>query len=106
MTQKDLAARLNLPYYTVISQLETGQITVPPSMWSKLATVLMMDPLDFSLQCLTLHEEEIYKALFDGAKPFQVYRLLSSLHPGPFQDPPPAENRSMQCQDQQGARQA
>lgn len=79
MTQKQLADALGLPYYTFISQVETGQATLPPSLWQKVASVLLMDPIDFSVQCLLVNEPEIYKQLFGKMKPSRVVARLANL---------------------------
>lgn len=79
MTQRSLAVHLGLPYYTFISQIETGQATLPPSLWRMTATVLMMDPLDFAIECLEVTQPEVYAQLFGGMKPSRVYALLSSV---------------------------
>jgi len=79
MTQRELAAHLGLPYYTFISQVEKGTATLPPSLWRQAATVLMMDPLDFSLECLEVTQPDIYKQLFGSLKPSRAYALLSSV---------------------------
>ena len=79
MTQKALADHLGLSYYTFISQLETGQATLPPALWRDVATVLMMDPLDFAIECLEVNQPEVFKQLFGDTKTSKVYALLSSL---------------------------
>lgn len=71
MTQRELAIKLNLPYYNFIGQLETGMATVPANLWRKLATVLMMDPIDFCLECLKVTQPDTYEALW-GDLPVQV----------------------------------
>jgi transcriptional regulator with XRE-family HTH domain len=79
MTQRELAAHLGLPYYTFISQVETGQATLPPQIWRQAATVLMMDPLDFAIECLWVTQPIIYEQLFGKTKPSRVYAALTSV---------------------------
>lgn len=79
MTQKALADHLGLTYYTFISQLETGQATLPPALWRDMATVLMMDPLDFAIDCLEVTQPEVYKQLFGETRTSKVYALLSTI---------------------------
>lgn len=79
MTQRELAVHLGLPYYTFISQVETGQATLPPNLWREMATVLMMDPLDFAVECLEVTYPDIYGQLFSKMKPSRVVALLSSV---------------------------
>jgi transcriptional regulator with XRE-family HTH domain len=79
MTQRELAVHLGLPYYTFISQVETGQATLPPALWKDMATVLLMDPLDFAIECLEVTQPDIYQQLFGTAKPSKVYASLSAV---------------------------
>jgi hypothetical protein len=92
-TQKQLADHLGLPYYTFISQLETGQATLPPSLWRDMATVLMMDPLDFAIECLEVTQPEVFKQLFGSMKTSKVYALLTKNKEGQNEEANPAKRR-------------
>lgn len=77
MTQRALAAHLGLPYYTFISQVENGTATLPPTLWRQTATILMMDPLDFAIECLEVTQPDIYRQLFGSMKTSRVYATLA-----------------------------
>ena len=64
LTQKADADAVGLNYYTMISQMELGYVTVPPALWVKLPDVLGMDRQDFVLRCLSANLPEVYEALF------------------------------------------
>ena len=64
LTQKAVADAVGLKYYTMISQMELGYVTVPPALWVPLADVLHMDRQDFVLRSLSAHMPEVYGALF------------------------------------------
>lgn len=42
-TQKALATALGLEYYTMISQMELGYMSIPASLWVPIADLLRMD---------------------------------------------------------------
>ena len=64
LTQKAVADALGLQYYTMISQMELGYVSVPPVYWARLADALSMDRQDFVLRCLSAYQPEVYEALF------------------------------------------
>lgn len=64
LTQKAVADAVGLNYYTMISQMELGYVTVPPALWVRLPDVLGMDRQDFVLRCLSANLPEVYEALF------------------------------------------
>jgi DNA-binding XRE family transcriptional regulator len=67
MTQKDLAAVLDIEYYTMVSQMELGYMSIPPSLWGKLARALDMDKHVWALRCLHTYQPDVFKALFGHA---------------------------------------
>ena len=64
MTQRELAERLRLPYYTFISQVETGAARVPPESQVAWAKELGVDPQEFAKKLLSCYDPHTYKALF------------------------------------------
>ena len=64
MTQRELAERLRLPYYTFISQVETGAARVPPESQVAWAKALGVDPQEFAKKLLSCYDPHTYKALF------------------------------------------
>ena len=79
LTQKELADAVGLKYYTMISQLELGYISIPPSLWVPLATTLKINVEDWVTMCLEEIQPEVYAALFGDATPSQVQECLKVL---------------------------
>lgn len=67
LSQVDLAARLDLKYYTFISQVENGFSRVPTESMEAWATALALDPAAFAKHLLMYYEPELYRLLF-GAR--------------------------------------
>lgn len=81
-TQKALASTLGIEYYTMISQMELGYISIPASLWSPIANSLSMDPTEWVLRCLLEYQPEVYKALFDNLSRSEVAPVLTALKKG------------------------
>ena len=64
LTQRALADQLKLPYYTFISQVETGTARVPPESQVAWAKALGVDPQEFAKKLLSCYDPHTYKALF------------------------------------------
>ena len=64
LSQVDLAARLELKYYTFISQVENGFSRVPTEMMQAWATHLGLDPGIFAWHLLVYYEPELHRLLF------------------------------------------
>ena len=64
LTQRALADKLKLPYYTFISQVETGTARVPPESQVAWAKELGVDPQEFAKKLLSCYDPHTYKALF------------------------------------------
>lgn len=67
LSQVDLAAKLDLKYYTFISQVENGFSRVPTESMEAWATALALDPQAFAKHLLMYYEPELYRLLF-GAR--------------------------------------
>ncbi len=66
MTQRELADKLKLAYYTFISQVETGAARVPPEDLIEWARALKVDPAEFATKLLSYYDPHTYKAIFQG----------------------------------------
>ena len=64
LSHVDLAARLALKYYTVISQVENGFSRVPTDMMQAWAMHLGLEPAAFAKHLLTYYEPELHRLLF------------------------------------------
>ena len=64
LSQVDLAARLELKYYTFISQVENGFSRVPTEMMQAWATHLGLEPSIFAKHLLVYYEPELHRLLF------------------------------------------
>ncbi len=63
LTQKDLANRLGLDYYTFISQIESGHARVPSSLFLAWAEALTVDGPEFARTMLEFYDPHAYQAL-------------------------------------------
>jgi transcriptional regulator with XRE-family HTH domain len=63
LTQRELADRLNLQYYTFISQVENGQGRLPPKLWVKTARALNVSVKKFSLDMLAFYDPHAHMAI-------------------------------------------
>jgi transcriptional regulator with XRE-family HTH domain len=81
-TQKALASALGLEYYTMISQMELGYISIPASLWYDIAIHLEMDRSVWILSCLNEYQPEVYKALFRNRGLKECADVLNMLHKG------------------------
>lgn len=68
LTQNELARRLNLDYYTFISQVENGFNRVPPETMGDWARALKVDPQEFARKLLSFYDPHTFKALFEKTK--------------------------------------
>lgn len=66
LTQRELSERLNLKYYTFISQLENGQGRLPPNLWVKTARALGVDVKEFALSMLSFYDPHTHAAITTG----------------------------------------
>ena len=64
LTQRALADKLKLDYYTFISQVETGTARVPPEAQVAWAKALRVDPQEFAKKLLSYYDPHTHKALF------------------------------------------
>ena len=64
LTQAELAERVNLRYYTFISQVESGLGRVPIEAQALWAKAVGADPTEFARTLLRYYEPELYRLLF------------------------------------------
>jgi transcriptional regulator with XRE-family HTH domain len=64
LSQRDLAAKLDLEYYTFISQLENGRGRIPPSRYLDWACALGQDPKNFVVRLLSCYDPVTYDVLY------------------------------------------
>lgn len=63
LTQRELAERLSLKYYTFISQVENGQGRLPPALYVKTAKALRVNVKDFALTMLSYYDPHTHAAI-------------------------------------------
>lgn len=66
LSQRQLATKLSLDYYTFISQLETGRGRIPAARYLEWANALNQDPKYFVKSLLSSYEPETHSILFGG----------------------------------------
>jgi transcriptional regulator with XRE-family HTH domain len=64
LSQIELAARLQLKYYTFISQVETGYGRVPTEAMEPWANALGVKPVEFARRLLSFYDPDLYRLLF------------------------------------------
>ncbi len=85
-TQKGLADTIGLEYYTMVSQMELGYISVPPGLWVPIANALRLPRAEFVLKCLSTYQPDLYEALFDKRGTIEVSKALTALLQGRLDD--------------------
>lgn len=65
MSQRELADKLSLDYYTFISQLENGRGRIPVHRYAEWAEALGEEKRSFVRKLLSYYEPTTYKILFD-----------------------------------------
>ena len=66
LTQRELAELLELDYYTIVSQLETGRGRVSPARYVDWARALRIDPREFVYHLMRFYDPETFRILFDN----------------------------------------
>lgn len=64
MTQQELATKVGMPYYTMISQIEAGKARVPPDRVLAFAKALGVEPKQFATRLLSYYDPEMWKIIF------------------------------------------
>ena len=81
MTQKDLAQELGIEYYTMVSQIERGYMSIPANLWVPLAIALHFDRRQWVVECLYEIQPSMYEALFDSTSTTEVAAALTKAFP-------------------------
>ncbi|MEL6734590.1 MAG: helix-turn-helix transcriptional regulator [Pseudomonadota bacterium] len=66
LSQRELAEKLSLDYYTFISQLENGRGRIPVHRYAEWAEALEQDKRMFVKALLSYYEPTTYKILFEA----------------------------------------
>lgn len=66
-TQRQLAERVGLEYYTFVSQIEAGRGRIPADRYQKWADALEVEPKVFVKKMLHFYEPVTYQILFGEA---------------------------------------
>jgi transcriptional regulator with XRE-family HTH domain len=64
LSQRQLAARLDIEYYTFISQLENGRGRIPPDRYEDWAEALKVDVKDFTRELMRYYDPVTFRILF------------------------------------------
>jgi transcriptional regulator with XRE-family HTH domain len=65
LSQRELAALIDVDYYTFVSQLENGRGRVPPDRYLVWARALKIEPREFVKTLLSFYDPITYEILFD-----------------------------------------
>jgi len=66
-TQRQLAERVGIDYYTFVSQIEAGRGRIPADRYQKWADALEIEPRLFVKNLLRFYEPATYRILFGGS---------------------------------------
>ena len=64
LSQREVAERVEIEYYTFVSQLETGRGRIPPDQFLKWADVLGIEPRKFVKSLMRFYDPVTYALLF------------------------------------------
>lgn len=67
-TQKELAKRAGLEYYTFISQIEAGTGRIPPQKYKAFADAFNVDVKKFVRELLKFYDPDTFEVLFDASR--------------------------------------
>lgn len=67
-TQREVAKEVGIEYYTMVSQIETGTVRLPPDMMEDYARCLQMDPSDLTKKMMYYYDPVTWKLLFGPKK--------------------------------------
>ncbi len=66
LSQRELAYRVNMEYYTFISQIEAGRGRVPSERLSDWADALEMAPREFAINLMKYYDPHTYNMVFSS----------------------------------------
>ena len=64
LSQRELARRVNMEYYTFISQIEAGRGRVPADRLRDWAEALEMDPREFAVNLMKFYDPHMYDMIY------------------------------------------
>ena len=64
LSQRELAQRVNMDYYTFISQIEAGRGRVPAERFREWADALEMEPREFAVNLMKYYDPFTYELIF------------------------------------------
>ena len=68
LSQRELAVRVNMEYYTFISQIEAGRGRIPPDRMLDWAEALEMDPKEFAIKLMKYYDPYTFEMVFGGSR--------------------------------------
>ena len=66
LSQRELASRVEMEYYTFISQIEAGRGRVPAERMLDWSVALEMDPKQFAMHLMKYYDPYMYNMLFES----------------------------------------
>ena len=64
LSQRELASRVNMEYYTFISQIEAGRGRVPADRMHDWSVALEMNPRQFAINLMKYYDPHTYEMVF------------------------------------------
>jgi transcriptional regulator with XRE-family HTH domain len=64
LSQRELAGRVNMEYYTFISQIESGRGRVPSDRLRDWSVALEMDPKEFAITMMKYYDQHSFDMIF------------------------------------------
>lgn len=68
LSQRELAVRVNMEYYTFISQIEAGRGRIPADRMRDWAEALEMDPKEFAIKLMKYYDPYTFEMVFGGSR--------------------------------------
>lgn len=68
LSQRELALRVNMEYYTFISQIEAGRGRIPADRMRDWANALEMDPKEFAITLMRYYDPHTFEMVFGTAQ--------------------------------------
>ena len=68
LSQRELVHRVNMEYYTFISQIEAGRRRVPAERFQIWAEALEVDPREFAINLMQYYDPYTYHLVFGSEK--------------------------------------
>jgi transcriptional regulator with XRE-family HTH domain len=67
LSQREVASRVNMEYYTFVSQIEAGKGRVPAERMHDWSIALEMEPKEFATMLLRYYDPHSYEMIFGGS---------------------------------------